>query len=526
MKKACVIGAGLSGLCSIKELKEVGIDVTCFEKGHYFGGGLSKRNDSGTTYESLMLTVSNYFIAFSAHPISLSEGRRYWTPYEYERYLESYMQAFSLDDHIQFGITVNCVDKLDQGYKVIFEDEEGRILERYFDYVVVCTGTNRVPNKVKLPNEAKFKGKIVHTSEYNTAEDYKGASVVCIGGGESGVDIAHEISQFAKETVLLTRDTPSIIPRWIRQQTNDAYASQSFDQLGADFSSLFMKLKAMWNLRFNKNITEKERYLYQYTLNCSSMFNRFLTKNDNFIDSIVEGKLRHIISPIEQLDEEGVLLENGDYIQADVIVLNTGYSEDFSFLNSILDVQNVRDLYKHMICPEVGSSLAFIGWVRPSQGGVPACSEMQARYLAQLLIGNLQLPKVKQLRELISLDKEYEERLFYKNAKLSGLVNYHQFMRSLAQCIGCLPNIKWYLNPLMAYKMWFGSHLSNFYRLNGVGAQSKISKRMILEQSVAPSLVRNVLMSTLTILSQFTFSKKIAQAKEAKLKRKTKNEAY
>ncbi|MBM7073292.1 NAD(P)-binding protein [Shewanella sp. 202IG2-18] len=58
MKKACVIGAGLSGLCSIKELKKVGIDVTCFEKGHYFGCGLSKRNDSGTTYESLMLVKS------------------------------------------------------------------------------------------------------------------------------------------------------------------------------------------------------------------------------------------------------------------------------------------------------------------------------------------------------------------------------------------------------------------------------------------------------------------------------------
>ena len=501
MKKACVIGAGLSGLCAIKELQEVGIVVTCFEKSNYFGGGLSKRNGQGTTYESLQLTVSNYFIAFSAHPIPLSEGRRYWTSYEYERYLESYIQLFSIHRNIKFGINVINVKKCDEKYLVTTKNEVGEISQEQFDFVVVCTGTNRVANRIKIPNEHLFKGEILHTSEYNGAEAYRGKSVVCIGGGESGVDIAHEVSLFAKQTTLLTRDRPSFIARWINQQTNDAYASLSFNSLGVDIGSFFMKLKATWNLRFNESIGLKERYLFEYTLKSSNMFNRFLTKNDNFVDSIVEGKLKHTVAEIKDFDERGIRLKSGDYLEADVVVLNTGYSEDFSFLQSILTIKNVRDLYKNMISPEIGKSLAFIGWVRPSQGGVPACSEMQARYLAQLLVGNVTLPSSKVLNALITEDKNYEEQMFNQNKQITGLVNYHQFMRSLAKNIGCLPNYKWYLNPVMAYKMWFGSHLSNFYRLNGVGAQPYSAKRVIRNLPVAASIWRNILVSMLVIIN-------------------------
>lgn len=37
-KRVCIIGAGASGITCIKECREVGFDVVCYEKGSYVGG--------------------------------------------------------------------------------------------------------------------------------------------------------------------------------------------------------------------------------------------------------------------------------------------------------------------------------------------------------------------------------------------------------------------------------------------------------------------------------------------------------
>ncbi|MCK8109053.1 NAD(P)-binding domain-containing protein [Pseudoalteromonas sp. 2CM41L] len=495
----CVLGAGLSGLCTVKELKEVGLNVTCFEKSNGFGGALSKSSSSGKTYGSMLLTVSNYFMAYSALPVTSSEGRRYWTPHEYEMYLEKYVSTFSLAENIHYGMTVINVERREggEGYVVTVKNLSGEVSQQYFHAVVVCTGTNRVPNQVCFPGQDKFKGEIIHTSQYQKLESLKGKRVVCIGGGESGVDIAHEVSAFAKSTSLITRDWPSVVARWINQYTNDAFTSRAFNELGVEFANSFMRFKAKWNLTFNNKLSKKERIYFQYVLNSPKFFNRFLTKNDTFIDDVAAGKLTHVVSEIETMEEDGLRLADGSFVEADIVIQNTGYAEDFSFINTISQFDSVRELYKHMIDPKIGPTLSFIGWARPAQGGVPACSEMQARYLAQLLVGNVSLPEHSELTRLIRVDRELEESMFSQSRQLKGLLNYHQFMHSMAELIGCSPKVKWYLEPELAYKMWFGSHLANFYRISGVGATPSESKYIIRKLPVASSFERTLVVSFL-----------------------------
>jgi|GEM_PF-3799747 len=46
-QKACIIGAGCSGITAAKALKEQGIPFDCFEKGSAIGGNWRYNNDNG-----------------------------------------------------------------------------------------------------------------------------------------------------------------------------------------------------------------------------------------------------------------------------------------------------------------------------------------------------------------------------------------------------------------------------------------------------------------------------------------------
>ena len=44
--------------------------------------------------------------------------------------------------------------------------------------------------------------------------------------------------------------------------------------------------------------------------------------------------------------------------------------------------------YKHIFHPEIGHTLCFLGFARPTGGGVPATAELGARYFVALLKGD------------------------------------------------------------------------------------------------------------------------------------------
>lgn len=42
--------------------------------------------------------------------------------------------------------------------------------------------------------------------------------------------------------------------------------------------------------------------------------------------------------------------------------------------------------------PEIGNSMAFVGFVQPHTGGILAMSEVQARWFVYLMTGKIKLP--------------------------------------------------------------------------------------------------------------------------------------
>ena len=99
--KTCVIGAGSSGMVTLKKLRDAGIPVDCFEKSDRIGGNWVIRNKNGLSaaYTSLHIDSSVRRTQFADYPM----------PDDYPdfphhslmaRYFEDYARHFGLHQHI------------------------------------------------------------------------------------------------------------------------------------------------------------------------------------------------------------------------------------------------------------------------------------------------------------------------------------------------------------------------------------------------------------------------------------------
>ena len=493
-KNVCVIGAGMSGLCTIKELLEQEHRVTCYEASSQIGGAFA------VAYDSLVLTVSNYFMAYSAFPPPAEEKRRYWSKSEYLAYLNGYIQEFDLLPHICFNHRVLKVTPRDLGFQLTFESSHEEAAE-FFDAIAICSGSHNTPKIPKFEGLNTFAGEVQHSMFYKNAEPYAGKRVVCVGGGESGAEITHEIANVAESCTLSIRKYPSMVQRYIGKykHTGDALTANAFYAMGKDGLNAFMYSKAAWHLENEPHLTPEQRVYFEWVVKCGGFLDQFLVKNDVYIRDIAEERLAVNVGGIKKLEGQRVIFNDGSAVEADVLMCNTGYRKELDFLEPWFQLSNVRDLFKHSIHPDWGDRLAFIGLARATQGGVPACSEMQARYFALLLAGKRQLPPRDQLQAQIEQDRNWEERFFNRSPDIKSLVSYPAYMGAYAGLIDCQPYWWKHLDVVLWYKLWFGSHIPSFYRLRGSGATKNKAVEVIKRLSVAFSWQRVLLMFLYTL---------------------------
>ena len=116
--------------------------------------------------------------------------------------------------------------------------------------------------------------------------------------------------------------------------------------------------------------------------------------SDNYIDAVKEQKIEIQVGTAKEICSTGVLLEDGKIIEADVIVLGTGYITSYSFLSEELkNVIKYREnnnfitcsLYRGIVHPDL-QRICFMGnQVSQFPGVFELQAEIGIRYLLDLL---------------------------------------------------------------------------------------------------------------------------------------------
>ena len=563
--RVCVIGAGPSGLTTIKQLLDEGHDVTCFERNDNIGGiWYRKGDDTGQmkAYDNLVLTISMKLMSFSDF---MHKGDRTFTDHKgYLSYLEDYTKAYELRNQIVFNSTVDeIVHESDDSWSLVVTNADGKKTPHSFEAVAVCSGPFKTPNK-KIPEIENFSGNIIHSSQYRNNKEYAGKKVLILGLAESGADIVREISDVTDECTVSIRSRSFLVPRlvqgkfaidmlttrayhyemWERARTPDIEPQlNSFTQnhwllhkifyrivntyglLSISLANLSERLnrkdkkseptKSMNNLgqpaypskidMFTENSKENIDFINEWNQKShhgeGNWSQRIIyCKNISFIPNVINKKLEVQDSGIDHINGNTVHFKDSTVKEFDTIVLCTGFLKDYSiFKNITVKDNNVRNLYKHAFHPDHNGRLAMIGFLRPITGGIPICSEMQARYFAQLCSNKLKLPS--NLNERIQKEKEWEEKWICLSPRHNeAMPSPILFMDSIAKEIGChVPFHKLILRPKLMVRLWFYSFNQSCYRLMGDNHMHDEALKEIMDEKLP--LNKNLFMKMLISLS-------------------------
>ena len=81
-----------------------------------------------------------------------------------------------------------------------------------FDAVSICSGHHGEPNQPSLNGHQKFQGELMHAYQYRAPENFKDKTVLVVGIGNSGADIAVELSRIANQVRTIPRTIPVNMP--------------------------------------------------------------------------------------------------------------------------------------------------------------------------------------------------------------------------------------------------------------------------------------------------------------------------
>ncbi|RWS19551.1 flavin-containing monooxygenase-like protein, partial [Leptotrombidium deliense] len=135
---------------------------------------------------------------------------------------------------------------------------------------------------------------------------------------------------------------------------------------------------------------------------------------------IISGKIV-VRKNINHFTETGVIFQGSDVeTNCDVVVFATGYDISFPFIDaSIISVSNNEvNLFKNVFQAELkhAHTLAFIGLCQPSGSFFPI-AEMQSRWFAQLMKGDVRLPKKEEMLKIIEEDTKTVKSRYYASQR-------------------------------------------------------------------------------------------------------------
>ncbi|XP_047272175.1 dimethylaniline monooxygenase [N-oxide-forming] 4 isoform X5 [Homo sapiens] len=339
-KKVAVIGAGVSGLSSIKCCVDEDLEPTCFERSDDIGG--------------------------------------LW----------------------KFTTTVCSITKRpdfsETGQWDVVTETEGKQNRAVFDAVMVCTGHFLNPH---LPLEAfpgihKFKGQILHSQEYKIPEGFQGKRVLVIGLGNTGGDIAVELSRTAAQVLLSTRTGTWVLGRssdWgypYNMMVTRRCCSFIAQVLPSRFLNWIQERKL--NKRFNH-----EDYGLSITKGKKAKF----IVNDELPNCILCGAITMKTSVIEFTETSAVFEDGTVEENIDVVIFTTGYTFSFPFFEEPLKSLCTKKifLYKQVFPLNLErATLAIIGLIG-LKGSILSGTELQARWVTRVFKGLCKIPPSQKL---------------------------------------------------------------------------------------------------------------------------------
>ena len=454
--RVVVIGAGWSGLYALKYLLAEGLDAHLYESRSNIGGiwYFDESESIGGVYRTAHATSSKTFLHASDFPFPETIGE-FPSHEEVLAYLHSYADHFQLWPNIH----LNCkVLRVEPRWQVTLNDGL-KIID--CDYLVICSGQHQNAND---PRDSypfnQFTGTFSHSITYKSPfhEQFQNKRILVVGGGETGSDLAVELSAtVAKRVYMSIREGQWFQSRILGQQPADIMYTMLMRIFGY-YNNIFVRcwrrmfFVPMWGIGGTgvPQWAPKVEFLHG-----------FINKSREVVDHVA---LDRVVPKrgITKIDGQWITFDQEETpVEIDHILLSTGYR----WIHPFFPHSDIHDLYKLVFASGVNGTLAFVGTARPVFGSIPALAELQARWMAAVFSGRCRLPSEKVMTERRRAYWARHARLYpHDDRRLKQLVNLFEYTDVIGDELGVRINLFYlfFRHPSIWYRIYCGSPWSPF----------------------------------------------------------------
>jgi cation diffusion facilitator CzcD-associated flavoprotein CzcO len=420
LPRACVIGAGSSGIAAAKALHERGIPFDCFEKSDRVGGNwvFGNRNGMSAAYRDLFINTSRPRMEYTDYPMPAS-----YPDFPHHThiaaYFDKYVDHFGFRRKITFetGVEHAALDA-DGAWRVDLDTGE----TRRYDALLVANGHHWNPRwpEPAFPGSEHFAGVQLHAHSYRDNSIFASKRALILGMGNSAMDIAVEASYVAAHTYLAARQGAWIVPKYI--------FGKPVDQMHNDPRVPFKVRQRLAHQLIRSYSGPPERY------GLPKPNHKFGEAHPTISGRILDRIQHGTITPkpnIDCFEDARVKFLDGSSEEVDVVVYCTGYKITFPFFEKdfVSAPDNHIELFRRVFHPEI-PNLFFIGLLQPL-GAIMPLAEAQGAWVGDYLLGDYAPPAPAELRRDIEADQAAMRKRYVASKRHTIQVDFDDYLYAL-----------------------------------------------------------------------------------------------
>ena len=346
-----IIGGGQGGIALGARLRQLGVPTIIVEKNARAGDSWRNRYKSLCLHDPVWYDHLPYIDFPKNWPVFSPKDK-------IGDWLEMYTKVMELN--YWTGTTAKHADWDDANKEwTVVVERDGKEITLKPKQLVFATGMSAKPNMPQFKGMDTFKGEQHHSSRHPGPDRYKGKKVVVIGSNNSAHDICAALYEAGVDVTMVQRSTTHIVRSdSLMESLGDLYSERAVrgGMTTAKADLIFASLPYKILNQFQKPVYDKIRkddadfyagltkagFLLDFGDDDSGLFMKYLRRGSGYyIDVgasqlIIDGKVKLVAGQVEEITPNGVRLDNGKELPADVIVYATGYSSMNGFVADLI----------------------------------------------------------------------------------------------------------------------------------------------------------------------------------------------
>jgi len=198
-----VVGGGQAGLTTAARLGQLGVDTLIVDRWPRVGDNWRRRYHALTLHNQVHVNHLPYMPFPPNWPVYIPKDKL-------ANWFESYAEAMELNYWTGAEFEGGSYDEKNERWSVTVQRADGTKRELHPRHVVLATGVSGIPNIPEISALKNFEGRILHSSQYEDGEAWKGKRAIVIGTGNSGHDIAQDLYSAGAKVTIVQR-SPTLI---------------------------------------------------------------------------------------------------------------------------------------------------------------------------------------------------------------------------------------------------------------------------------------------------------------------------